>query len=139
MASIADCVANGTYAGQKIAVKAKKVVWVKVGQGEVKDYSDFEVRIAGKISILGYNGDLNIHLQLNDQNPTTGSGLCFLQLNTHVDDQARYETKKGMLTVYAVLGGKEQNISILQCNNGEQTECKLFGHVNQTVHLEPTS
>jgi len=105
----------------------------------VKNYSDHEVGIAGKISILGYSGDLNIHLQLTDKNSAAASGPCILQLNTHTDENAKYETTKNMLTVYAVLGGKEQNISILQCNNGEQTECKLFGHVNETVHLDPTS
>ena len=139
MASITDYVANGTKEGQKIDVKAKKFVWVKVGEGEVRKYSEFEVSIAGKISILGYNGDLNIHLQLTDKNSAGTAGPCTLQLNKYVDENARYETGKGMLTVYAVLEGTEQNISILQCNNGEQTECKLFGHVNQTVHLEPTS
>ena len=139
MASITVFVANGTHKGQKIDVKAKKFVWVNVGQGTIKTYSDYEVEIDGKISILGYNGDLNIHLQLTDQSPTVPKGPCVLQLNTYVDENAKYETTKGMLTVYATLGGKEQNISILQCNNGEQTECKLFGHVNQTVHLDPSS
>lgn len=139
MAKIADYVANGTYAGQQVDVKAKKFVWVNVGNGAVKTFSDHEVEIAGKISILGYNGDLNIRLQLSDQNSSSAKGPCVLQLNTHTDENAKYETKKEMLTVYAVLGGKEQNISILPCNNGEQTECKLFGHVNETVHLDPSS
>ncbi len=137
MAIITNYVANGTYVGQTVEVKAKKVVWVKVGQGKVKTFSDHEVNIAGKISILGYSGDLNIHLLLSDQDPTAINGPCLLQLNTHIDNQARYEAKNGALTVYAVLGGKNQNISILPSNNGRQTECKLFGHVNETVHLDP--
>ena len=139
MASIANYVANRTFEGQQIDVKVKKFVWVKAGQGTVKTNSDHEVGIAGKISILGYSGDLNIHLQLPDKDSTAVNGPCILQLNTHIDENAKYEATKDMLTVYAVLGGVEQNISILQCNNGEQTECKLFGHVNQTVHLDPTS
>lgn len=139
MAQITNYVAKGTYEGQKFDLKAKKFVWVKAGQGVVKSYSDQEVNIAGSISILGYSGDLNIRLQLTDQDPMAVSGPCVLQLNTYLDEKARYEAKNGMLTVYAVLGSKEQNISILPCNNGEQTECKLFGHVNQTVHLDPSS
>lgn len=139
MANIVDYVANGTFADQQIDVKAKKFVWVKVGQGAVTTISDHEVGIAGKISILGYSGDLNIHLQLTDQNPTADKGPCILQLNSYIDESARYEATKSALTVYAVLGEAEQNISILQCNNGEQTECKLFGHVNETVHLDPSS
>lgn len=138
MAKLANYVANGTYVGQSVDVKAKKFVWVKVGQGTVKTFSDHEVNIAGKISILGYNGDLNIHLQLSDQDSTAATGPCMLQLNTHIDKKARYEAKNGALTVYAVLGGKNQNISVLPCNNGQQTECKLFGHINETVHLDPS-
>ncbi len=139
MANIVDFIADGAYAGQAIEVKAKKFVWVKVGQGTVKELSDHEVGIDGKISILGYSGDLNIKMSLTDQDPTASKGSCVLQLNTLVDESATYEVKQNVLTVYAVLGGKQQNISISQCNNGEQTECKLSGHVNQLVHLDPTN
>ena len=139
MANIIDFVADAAYVGQTIEVKAKKFVWVKVGQGTIASLSDREVGIKGKISILGYSGDLNIKLNLTDQDPAASKGPCVLQLNTHIDEDAKYEAAKNVLTVYAVLGGEQQNISILQCNNGEQTECKLFGHVNQVVHLDPTN
>ena len=139
MASVTNYVAKGTFVGQRFEVKAKKFVWVKVGQGAVSKLSDHEVAIAGKISILGYSGDLNIHLQLTDQDSISPKGPCVLQLNSHTDENAKYEATQEKLTVFANLGGKEQNIAILQCNNGEQTECKLFGHVNQTVHLDPSS
>lgn len=137
MASVSKYVANGTFIGQQFEVKAKKFVWVKVGQGAVVKLSDHEVEIAGKISIMGYSGDLNIHLQLADQDTASLKGPCILQLNSHLDENARYEATSDTLTVFATLSDKEQNITILQCNNGEQTECKLFGHVNQTVHLDP--
>jgi len=139
MANIVDYVADGAFVGQAIEVKAKKFVWVNVGQGTVSTISDHEVGIEGKISILGYSGDLNIKLNLTDQDPAASKGSCMLQLNTLIDENANYEADKDMLTVYAVLGGEQQNISILPCNNGEQTECKLFGHVNQVVHLDPTN
>jgi hypothetical protein len=139
MANIVDYVADGAYAGQTIEVKAKKFVWVNVGQGTVATLSDHEVDVQGQISILGYTGDLNIRLNLTDEDPAASKGPCVLQLNTLLDENAKYEAAKGMLTVYATLGGKEQNISILKCNNGEQTECKLFGHINETVHLDPTN
>ena len=139
MANIVDYVADGANVGQTIEVKAKKFVWVKVGQGTIASLSDREVGIKGKISILGYSGDLNIKLNLTDQDPAASKGPCVLQLNTNIDENANYEAAQNVLTVYAVLGGKQQNISILQCNNGEQTECKLFGHVNQLVHLDPTN
>lgn len=137
MANIGNYVADGTYVGQNVEVKTKKFVWIKVGQGKIKTLSDHEVNLAGKISIIGYSGDLNIHLHLTDQDPLAVEGPCMLQLNSFIDDKARYEAKNGALTVYAVLGGEKQNISVLPTNNGQQTECKLFGHVNETVHLEP--
>jgi hypothetical protein len=139
MANLIDFVADGTYVGQTIEVKAKKFVWVKVGQGTVAALSEYVVDVQGQISILGYSGDLNIKLNLTDEDPTASKGPCVLQLNTLIDENAKYEAAKGTLTVYAVLGGAEQNISILKCNNGEQTECKLFGHINQVVHLDPTN
>jgi hypothetical protein len=137
MAKITDYVADGTKVGQTVEVKAKKFVWVKVGQGTVSAISDDEVAVDGKISILGYSGDLNIHLNLTNHDPSAATGSCVLQLNTIVDENATYKNTSDTLTVYAVLGGEKQNISILKCNNGEQTECKLSGHVNQVVHLDP--
>jgi hypothetical protein len=137
MATITPYVPNGVRAGQKIDVKVKKVVWLKVGQGTVKILSPAEVNIAGKINVLGYNGDLNIHLKLDGADPAANRGNCCLQLNSHKDEEARYTSTKKMLSVYAVLGGKKQNISIKRIEGGTQTECQLFGHINQTVHLDP--
>ena len=137
MAKITDYVADRTTVGQTVQVKAKKFVWVKVGQGTVSAISDDEVAVDGQISILGYSGDLNIHLNLTNADPDASTGPCVLQLNTLVDENATYKNSSSMLTVYAVLGGEKQNISILKCNNGEQTECKLSGHVNEVVHLDP--
>ena len=139
MATIQPYVAKGTQVNQKIEVKAKKVVWITAGRGIVSAISDYVVAVDGKISILGYNGDLNIHLRLTDENASATSGPCVLQLNTLTDENATYKVGHDTLTVYAVLGGEKQNISILRCNKDEQTECKLFGHVNETVHLDPVT
>ena len=137
MATITPFIAKGSHVNQKVAVKAKKMVWINVGSGSVATLTDFEVAIAGKISILGYNGDLNIHLTLTDGDAAATEGPCILQLNSYIDENAKYTNKNGELIFYAVLGGKEQNITMSPCNNGEQTECRLFGHVTQTVHLDP--
>ncbi|MCA9950607.1 MAG: hypothetical protein KDE48_13240 [Anaerolineales bacterium] len=139
MATIQPYVAKGTQVNQKIELKAKKVVWITAGRGIVSAISDYVVAVDGKISILGYNGDLNIHLRLTDENASATSGPCVLQLNTLTDENATYKVGHDTLTVYAVLGGEKQNISILRCNKDEQTECKLFGHVNETVHLDPVT
>ena len=108
MAKITPYVAKGVHIGQKIDVKVKKVVWLKVGQGTVQVLSDQEVNIAGQIKVPGYNGDLNIHLKLDGQGPTADQGSCCLQLNSHTDEEARYRTSSKGLTVYAVLGGKNK-------------------------------
>lgn len=137
MATITPYIAKGAKVGQKQEVKAKKVIWVKVGAGKVVTLDDYQVKIAGKISILGYNGDLNIHLVLTDQNAAATEGSGTLQLNSHLDENAKYVIKGHELILYATLGGKEQNIAISQCNHGEQTECRLFGHISEIVHLDP--
>ena len=137
MATITPFIAKDVKVGQKQEVKAKKFVWIKVGDGKVIALDDYQVKIAGKISILGYNGDLNIHLVLTDQNAAATEGPGMLQLNSHLDKNAKYVRNGHELIVYATLGGKEQNIAISPCNNGAQTECRLFGHISETVHLDP--
>ncbi|NJN54937.1 MAG: hypothetical protein HC804_09390 [Anaerolineae bacterium] len=137
MATIPPFVAKGTHIGQKQTVKAQKMVWIPVGSAEVTQFSGYEVTIAGQISILGYSGNMNIYLQLLDNDPAATSGPCILRLNKHEDAQAVYHVNKNVLTVQAVLGNYKQAISITPCNGGTQTECKLTGKVNETVHLEP--
>ena len=138
MATITPYVATSTVSGQKVEVKAKTtIIWLTVGRGEIVSYSPFEVRLAGKIKILGYEGDLRIYLQLTDEDKAITSGPCILSLNDYTDPQATYTADGKALTVAAVLGGVSQNITIMQANDGAQTECKLFGKVNQTVHLAP--
>ncbi|MBK6328400.1 MAG: hypothetical protein KA362_09075 [Chloroflexi bacterium] len=137
MAVISNYVAKNTHQGQMVTVKAKKFVWISVGKGEVRSYSDYDVDVAGAINVLGYSGDLNIQLQLVDKNPTAVSGPCILSLNTHTDPSATYQTKNGVLMVTAVFGDKKQSINIQPCNDGTQTECVLIGHLTQTVHLDP--
>jgi hypothetical protein len=138
MATIPTYLARGTAVGQKQTVKTKKVVWLPVGDGVVSACSDFVISVDGKINVVVYSGPLNIRLQLTDEDPTAQSGPCVLQLNSHTDESAIYQANGKVLTVAAVLGGQKQNISISPCNGGTQTECKLFGRVNETVHLEPS-
>lgn len=137
MATIPTFLAKNTAVGQKQTVKAKKFVWIPVGDGVISACSDYEIGIEGKINVVIYSGPLNIHLKLTDENPAATTGSCILQLNTHTDENATYQAKGDVLTVAAVLGGQQQNISITPCDRGTQTECKLFGKVNETVHLEP--
>jgi hypothetical protein len=138
MATIQPFVAKGTHVGQKVPVKVKKIFWMPVGKGSVKIFNDYEVQVAGTINVLGYNGPLNIHLKLLDQDPASKKGPCCLQLNSHTDENARYTSTGKMLTVYAVLGDAKQNIHIRRVERDKQTECELFGHINETVHLDPT-
>lgn len=137
MATIPSFVAKNTHLGQQQTVKAKKMVWIPVGSGEVTQFTDHEVTIAGQISILGYSGNMNIYLKLLDEDPAATSGPCILRLNAHEDSQAVYKVNKNTLTVQAILGKYKQAITISPCDGGTQTECKLTGRVNETVHLEP--
>lgn len=137
MATIPDYIAKETVVGQKQTVKTKKIVWIPVGDGVVSAYSEYEIGVDGQINVVIYSGPLNIHLQLTDKNPEAKTGSCILQLNTYTDENATYKANGKVLTVAAVFGGNEQNISISPCNGNTQTECKLFGRVNETVHLEP--
>lgn len=138
MASIPPYVATNTHVGQQVDVKVKKFIWLAVGQGSVQSFSNYEVNVTGRIKFLGYDGDLNIHLKLLDEAPPASRGPCCLQLNAYMDETAQYAATGELLTVFAVLGGKKQNISIRRVEKGSQTECKLFGHIDATVHLDPS-
>jgi hypothetical protein len=137
MATITPYIAKGTTVGQKIGVKVHKFAWFKVGNGAVEILSDQEVKIGGKIKFMGYDGDLTIHLKLDGEDSTAVQGQCCLQLNSHKDEGAKYLASNKMLTIHAVLGGRKQSINIQRVEKGTQTECKLFGHINETVHLDP--
>ena len=138
MAIVPNYIARGTTVGQKQTVKTKKMVWIPVGDGTVSACSDYEIGVEGKINVVIYSGPLNIQLKLTDENPTAQTGSCVLQLNSYTDESATYQANGTVITVAAILGGQKQNISISPCNGGAQTECKLFGKVNETVHLEPS-
>lgn len=137
MATIPPFVAKNTFVGQQQTVKAKKFVWVPVGSGVVDSFLEDEVSVAGKISILGYSGDMNIYLKLTDNDPAATSGSCILRLNSYEDVNATYKVNGSGLMVMATLGGNKQNITISPSDGRSQTECKLSGKVNETVHLEP--
>jgi hypothetical protein len=137
MAVIPPYGAKGTHAGQAVTVKARKFIWLPVGQGTVQSFSDYDVKVAGSINILGFNGMLNINLQLLDREPAATTGPCILHLNSHVDKNATYQAHNGTLTVKANFGAKKQSITILPRDNGRSTECQLSGYVSETVQLEP--
>lgn len=137
MATIQPYIAKDVSEGQKQTLKVRKIVWINVGQGKITKLDDYQVAVAGKIGFAGYNGDLNIDLALQDKDPQANSGKARLQLNSHLDESASYYLRGGVLMVEAVLGGKQQSISLQRCNNGEQTEVQLSGYVNQLVHLVP--
>lgn len=137
MATIPPFVAKNAYVGQKQTVKTKKFVWIPVGSGTVTEFSEYQVTLEGQIDVVIYKGNLTICMKLTDNNPNAASGSCILQLNTLMDKEARYEVKNSALTIYAVLKDTKQNITISRVNNGSQTAVKLFGKVNETVHLDP--
>ena len=137
MATIPPFVAKNAYVGQKQTVKTKKFVWIPVGSGTVTEFSEYQVTLKGQIDVVVYKGNLTICMKLTDNNPQAATGSCILQLNSLIDNKARYEVKNSALTIYAVLQGVKQNITISRVNNGAQTAVKLSGKVNETVHLEP--
>ncbi len=137
MATLYPYISEGAHAGQKVQLKAHKFVWVPGGEGAVATLSLFDVDIDGRVQVVVYNGNLRIHLQLLDQDPEAVSGPCMLQLNAHVDEKASYQVEDSALTVSAAIADKKATVSLSRCNDGEQTECKVTGFLDITVHLEP--
>ena len=74
MATVYPYISENAQTGQKASLKIHQFVWLPVGQGEVRQVSDYAIDIAGEVNIVVYKGDLRIYLQLLDQDPTAASG-----------------------------------------------------------------
>ena len=136
MAIISPYVAQNLAGGSDIDLRVRKLIWLSVGNGVLKSLSEYEVAVNGKISFLGFRGELNVLIQLLDQDPGANSGPCIMELNIHRDENATYVANNGTLTVDAVLGGEKQRINLSRFDKGRQTMCHLVGYVNETAYLK---
>lgn len=136
MASLYPFIAEDAHPGQKVDLKIRKFIWKSVGRGDVLALSDYEVNIAGRLSIIVYSGDLNIHLQLLDMDDIAIQGPCVLRINSHTDEQAKYRVEKGELAVSADFGGKTAGIRLARDYDGKMTRCDLTGFFAVSAYLE---
>lgn len=139
MATLYPFIADGARTGQKVELKIHEFrIWKSVGKGEVLALSDYEVNIAGHLSIIVYSGDLNIQLRLLDENEAGVSGPCVLQINSHIDENASYQIEKDILAVKADFDGKNAGIRLSRDHGGKMTRCQLEGFYGITAYLEAT-
>jgi hypothetical protein len=136
MAVLYPYIAEDAHAGQKVELKIHEIFWKSVGRGEVLSLSDYEVNIAGHLSIIVYSGDLNIRLKLLDADQASSAGSCILQINSHVDEEAAYRIDKNTLAVTADFDGKKAGIRLAQDHGGKMTRCDLSGFLGITAYLE---
>jgi hypothetical protein len=136
VAALYPYIAENAESGQKVELKIHEIIWKSVGRGEVIDLSDFEVNIAGHLSIIIYSGDLNIQLRLLDTDEAATSGPCILQINSHIDEKASYVIEKNILAVTADFDGKKAGIRLSSDHGGKMTRCELVGFHGITAYLE---
>lgn len=136
MATLYPFIAQDARAGQKVDLKLRKVIWTTVGHGDVKTLSDYEVEIAGKISVVVYSGDLNIHLRLPDGDKGATDGICLLGINSHKDENAQYKVDGNTLAVDADFSGTKAGIRLSRYNQGKMTKCQLSGYLGLTAYLQ---
>lgn len=137
MATLYPFIAEDAQAGQKVELKIHEfMIWKSVGRGEVLALSDYEVNIAGNLSVIVYSGDLNIQLRLLDTDENADAGSCVLQINSHVDDKATYKVDKDILAVKADFDGKNAGIRLSRDHGGKMTRCDLEGFFGITAYLE---
>ncbi len=137
MATVYPYIAESAQAGQVVALKLHEIFWKTVGQGEVLSLSDYEVDIAGHLSMMVYSGDLHIQLRLLDADEAATSGPCVLHFNTHVDENATYQVGKDGLSVRADFDGKKAGIRLSRDHDGRMTRCDMDGVIGLTAYLEP--
>lgn len=136
MANLFPYIANDAHPGQKVELKIHEIFWKSVGHGDVLALSDYEVDIAGHLSIIVYSGDLNIQLRLLDTDESAVTGPCVLRINSHVDEEAIYQVDEDVLIVKADFDGKNAGIRLSQDHGGKMTRCELSGFLGITAYLE---
>lgn len=137
MATVYPYVSEGAHAGQKAQLKIHQLVWLPVGDGEVRALSDFEVDIAGEVNLVVYKGNLRVYLQLLDQDGDATSGPCRLQLNSYVDEKASYRAQDGVLAVSAAMAGKAATVNLSRHDHGNMTRCEMTGFLDITAYVDP--
>lgn len=135
MASLYSFIAANAQAGQKVELMFHEILWKSVGHGNILILSPFEVDLAGHLSIVVYSGDIRIRLHLSDQDEAAQTGPCILQLNSHIDPDAVYRVRGGLLTVAADFDGRRAGISLSRDRNGKMTRCELAGYIGLTAYL----
>jgi hypothetical protein len=97
---------------------------------------EYEVDVAGHLSVIVYSGDLPIRLRLLDEDETAVVGPCVLQINSHVDEEVTYRVDKDTLTVAADFDGRRAGIRLSRDRGGKMTRCDLAGYLGLTAYLE---
>jgi hypothetical protein len=136
MAALYPYIADDCQAGQKVELKLHEILWKSVGRGDILSLSDYEVNIAGHLSIIVYSGDLNIRLRLLDADESAEVGPCVLQINSHIDEEASYRVEKKVLSVAADFDGRRAGIRLSRDHGGKMTRCELAGYLGLTAYLE---
>lgn len=139
MATITHYVSQGIQAGQPLALKTHRVFWRTVGRGTANAVSDFEMEVDGRVELKVYQGDLQIHIALLDQDEAATAGPCLLRVNSLSDDKASYRTHGDGLTISAVMSGKEVQVRFSRSQPNNMTECKVSAPYDLTVYIEPTA
>lgn len=137
MAAIFPYISENLHAGQSVDLKLHLIRWRKVGHGQLKTVSDFELEIAGRIDLSIYRGDIQVQIVLLDQDDASNSGPCSLQLNEFGDDKASYSAKGGVMTISAVIGGSDVNIKLSRFGRDNMTECRVSGALDLAAYIEP--
>ena len=136
MASLRPFFSDGVEAGMTGHSKAKEVVWITVGTGVLKVLTDYEVALDNHVDLKFYEGDLNIHVTLLDEDAAAKAGPARVQLNAHVDEAGSYEVDGHELVLKAIMGYKQQKITLSRTSKN-QTEARLEGSRSLTVHIVP--
>lgn len=137
MATVTPYISEGVQAGQKVALKIRGVRMRKVGHGQLKTVSDFEIVIDGHVELAVYEGDVQIRIALPDPDEAASNGPCSLYLNTFNDDAATYRSHDGSLTIVTHIDGNEVQFKLSRLKQDNMTECVVSGPIDLTAYIEP--
>lgn len=137
MTVIYPYISENLHSGQSVDLKLHMIRWLKVGHGQLKTVSDYELEIGGRVDLAIYQGDIQVQIQLLDRHDESSSGPCSLQVNEFSDDKASYTADGSVLTIAAVIGDTDVKIKLSRFEHDNLTECIVSGALDLTVHVEP--
>ena len=141
-ADLTNYVGDNTHKGSKESIHVKEGgLYIKVGSGDVKDFSQSMMEFKGHIKFLSHDEDFDLSLALTDKNPGAKSGPCSVKLTGRTSSSCTYQVNGNYLDMKLDIDGASRTL-MMDKYKKVNTEIVLkeqdSGKTLYKVHLIPS-